>query len=216
MQKINFQNLPSTTTPINATNLNAIQSNIEDVFNGTVPATALQISNSAANQKSTLICKRTDLGNQIEFGIGAGGTNRGIFDEALQKWLFHTDGTDVYVDGKKVSDYMYDSGWQNITPTTGTWSYCQIRRIGKVVHFRAYASSLGVPSGAFITIPAGYRPSQNENAYGENGWVSAPTIARWWFNTDGSVGIDWSLSLVNGTNITENTWKRVFHTWFID
>ena len=36
MQKINFQNLPSTTTPINATNLNAIQTNVEDVFNGNV------------------------------------------------------------------------------------------------------------------------------------------------------------------------------------
>lgn len=34
MQKINFQNLPSTATPINATNLNAIQSNVENVFNG--------------------------------------------------------------------------------------------------------------------------------------------------------------------------------------
>ena len=34
MQKINFQNLPSTTTPINATNLNAIQTNVENVFNG--------------------------------------------------------------------------------------------------------------------------------------------------------------------------------------
>lgn len=34
MQKINFQNLPGTTTPVNATNLNALQSNVEDVFNG--------------------------------------------------------------------------------------------------------------------------------------------------------------------------------------
>lgn len=33
MQKINFQNLPSTTTPINATNLNAIQSNAETAIN---------------------------------------------------------------------------------------------------------------------------------------------------------------------------------------
>lgn len=37
MQKINFQNLPSTATPINATNLNAIQSNVEDVFDGSEP-----------------------------------------------------------------------------------------------------------------------------------------------------------------------------------
>ena len=37
MQKINFQNLPSTTTPVNATNLNALQDNVEDVFDGDVP-----------------------------------------------------------------------------------------------------------------------------------------------------------------------------------
>lgn len=34
MQKINFQNLPNTTTPVNATYLNDLQDNIEDVFNG--------------------------------------------------------------------------------------------------------------------------------------------------------------------------------------
>ena len=33
MQKINFQNLPNTTTPINATNLNAIQTNAENAIN---------------------------------------------------------------------------------------------------------------------------------------------------------------------------------------
>ena len=30
MQKINFQDLPSTSTPVNATNLNAIQTNTEN------------------------------------------------------------------------------------------------------------------------------------------------------------------------------------------
>jgi len=34
MKKINFENLPSTNTPINAANLNQIQSNVEEVFNG--------------------------------------------------------------------------------------------------------------------------------------------------------------------------------------
>ena len=29
MQKINFQNLPNTTTPINATNMNQLQTNVE-------------------------------------------------------------------------------------------------------------------------------------------------------------------------------------------
>lgn len=34
MQKINFQNSPSTATPINATNLNAMQTNAETAING--------------------------------------------------------------------------------------------------------------------------------------------------------------------------------------
>ena len=34
MQKINFQDLPSTTTPINSTNLNAMQTNAENAING--------------------------------------------------------------------------------------------------------------------------------------------------------------------------------------
>lgn len=38
MIKIPFSNLPNTTTPLNATNMNALQTNVENVFNGTVPA----------------------------------------------------------------------------------------------------------------------------------------------------------------------------------
>ena len=33
MQKINFQDLPSTTTPISAANLNLLQTNVETAFN---------------------------------------------------------------------------------------------------------------------------------------------------------------------------------------
>lgn len=36
MQKINFENLPSTNTPINATNLNQMQTNTEDAINGII------------------------------------------------------------------------------------------------------------------------------------------------------------------------------------
>lgn len=37
MKKINFNNLPDTTTPINNTNLNTLQNNVEEVFNGNEP-----------------------------------------------------------------------------------------------------------------------------------------------------------------------------------
>lgn len=36
MQKINFQNLPNTTTPVNATNMNQLQTNVENAINGIV------------------------------------------------------------------------------------------------------------------------------------------------------------------------------------
>lgn len=35
MQKITFENLPSTNTPLNASNLNTLQDNVEDAFNNT-------------------------------------------------------------------------------------------------------------------------------------------------------------------------------------
>ena len=43
--------------------------------------------------------RRTDVGIGIDFGIGTGGSNRGVWDEVLNKWIFHTDGTNVYVNG---------------------------------------------------------------------------------------------------------------------
>lgn len=56
MQKINFQNLPNTTTPVNASNLNSLQTNVENAINGTVlynntngSNTTIQLSDSLAN-----------------------------------------------------------------------------------------------------------------------------------------------------------------------
>ena len=70
MQKINFQNLPSTTTPINATNLNAIQTNAETAINdvagdlsdyvdgttamGNIKTTGVSINNVAVGNVATL------------------------------------------------------------------------------------------------------------------------------------------------------------------
>lgn len=65
MEKINFSNLPDTTTPINATNLNTMQDNIEAEI-GT------KISKSAIKTIST----SDDFNNLIETGIYQyGGTN---------------------------------------------------------------------------------------------------------------------------------------------
>lgn len=59
MQKINFQNLPNTTTPVDADNLNDLQDNIEDVFDGTVAmgsikTTGVKINNVDVKNVATL------------------------------------------------------------------------------------------------------------------------------------------------------------------
>ena len=59
MQKITFKNYPDTTTPINNTNLNLLQSNIEDAItdavSGVMSDVSTDISTAVSNLKS-LIC----------------------------------------------------------------------------------------------------------------------------------------------------------------
>lgn len=55
MQKINFQDLPSTTTPINATNLNAIQTNAENAINSIIESGSNANGNWIKYSDGTLI-----------------------------------------------------------------------------------------------------------------------------------------------------------------
>lgn len=74
MQKINFQNLPNTTTPINATNLNAIQTNVENVFNGNEVAGNMIVESISSKN---MFDKNAVLNNYELIGSGsyAGGIN---------------------------------------------------------------------------------------------------------------------------------------------
>lgn len=178
MQKINFQNLPSTSTPINATNLNAIQSNAESAIN------------DVAGDLSDYVNGRTSMGNIKATGL----TTTGNITAA---------------------NYS-DSGWVNCQTSQGSWDFCQVRKIGKVVHLRAFASSLGRPNGTIFTIPSGYRPSQQEVFYASAGFLTGYTIVRTYVNTDGSVGMDWNINMGSGQDVTANTWKRFNYTYFVD
>lgn len=115
------------------------------------------------------------------------------------------------------SDLPQDSGWINVTIETGTWTTAKVRKIGKIVEFYAYGTSIPGNGGIqYFTIPSGYRPSNDLQTYGYNGWVNYPTIARWYILTNGKVGIEWCLSLTNGSQVNENTWKRIHVTYFTD
>lgn len=56
MQKINFQNLPNTTTPVNATNLNDLQDNVEDAIDGIIDSGSNANGNYIKYVDGTMIC----------------------------------------------------------------------------------------------------------------------------------------------------------------
>ena len=62
MQKITFEDLPSTNTPINATNLNAIQTNAETAINSVVESGSNANGNWIKYSDGTMICHRIATG----------------------------------------------------------------------------------------------------------------------------------------------------------
>lgn len=83
MVKINFQDLPSTNTPINAQNLNAVQTNVENEINATKTALETEIdgvveSGSNADGRyvkfkdGTMICTKTVTQNDLAFTFQQG------------------------------------------------------------------------------------------------------------------------------------------------
>lgn len=68
MNKINFQNLPNETTPINASNLNTMQQNIEEAINS-------KSSLPAGGDEGQILAKASNQDNDVEWidNIGQGG-----------------------------------------------------------------------------------------------------------------------------------------------
>jgi hypothetical protein len=70
MQKINFENLPSTNTPINATNLNAIQDNTESAINSAINSVISTIASLISVDYLDDIEGSITIGNiGIEWGV---------------------------------------------------------------------------------------------------------------------------------------------------
>ena len=63
MEKINFKDLPNTSTPINATNLNAIQTNTENAINGIIDSGSNDNGKWIKFSDGTMICMVTKTKN---------------------------------------------------------------------------------------------------------------------------------------------------------
>ncbi len=62
--------------------------------------------------------KRTDTGVETMFGVGAGGTNHGIYSTKLNTWLIHADDSKGYLFGDRIS--FNSSGDLNLAGTLKT------------------------------------------------------------------------------------------------
>lgn len=94
-------NLTSTSTT------DALSANQGRVLNGKfssyLPLTGGTLTGGVHVQKSSddtyFYAKRTDTGTEIAMGIGAGGTNHGLYSLTLKKWMIYGDASNVYLNG---------------------------------------------------------------------------------------------------------------------
>lgn len=216
-----FKDLPDTSTPLTADNLNrnvivvdTANTNLNNykldgIYYFGVSYVPLNVPAGVVNGWCQVFSSTNneEFIKQIFYRLGTANSND--FETYVRTYTSEWSSWKKY----KIDE---DTGWINCTTLTGTWNYAKIRRIGKIVFLDAYASSLDGNTGNKLQLPVGFIPPQQISVYGTTGWVSAPTIARWYISTNGYVGIDWVLSLINGSNVTENTWKRIQTTFFVD
>lgn len=192
MQKITFQDLPSTTTPINATNLNAIQTNVEDVFNGNTPTGDLIVN--SVKTKNLL-----DKSIIVQGDITGGGTTRLNTRQVL--WL--NAGTYTFSCLNLASPYewgiqiqnigipplsawptlIYETGWkstttQTFTLTTAGWFTLMIRKNDNSTITPSNVASLNfqLEKGSTAT---SYAPYQNLDNSMENYSTDEKLIGTW-------------------------------------
>lgn len=92
MKKINFEDLPSTNTPLSAENLNSIQSNIEDVFNGNEPMGSIVVDDISCKNKFQILTQSLSaygvtLTHNVDGSISIKGTSTSssVYLTALKK-----------------------------------------------------------------------------------------------------------------------------------
>lgn len=97
MEKINFQDLPSTSTPLNSTNLNQMQANMEDAI---IPIKLVTISDTAPGSATTGDMYYNTADNKVYTAIGtntwdSGNTPRydGFYINTTDNTLFYYNGT---------------------------------------------------------------------------------------------------------------------------
>ena len=106
MKKINFENLPSTNTPINSTNLNQVQDNVEKVFNGEESMGSIVVED--------IECKNLFNKNTITIDRGISTATGDLYG---QTGLFTTD----YINVANLSDIAWNGEYTSANKPWGAF-----------------------------------------------------------------------------------------------
>ena len=212
MQKINFKNLPSTDTPLNAENLNLLQQNIENEFTGT----------NIFKFKGALDYT-TNFNSQNITGTGYYDYNGYIGDDTgkyrptntkclgillvfyaksynMLTQVFYGSAGEIYYrffqDGSWAPWMVIeakDSGWINLPLEAGISvgsivGKAQYRKVGKIVYIRGDVRGISGAGTTFAKLPSGYRPSSQHYFLSE---ASGKRYSRNYISTNGDLVLEW-------------------------
>ena len=69
------------------------------------------VRGKTADKDVRVRAKRTDKNVEVWLGVGSSGTNHGVFSIPLNKWIIHSDGSKVYLNGYSTDVLMKAAGY---------------------------------------------------------------------------------------------------------
>ena len=192
-ERVNWENLPSTNTPVNADNLNKMDEGIANAVEKTGDTLTGSLKFNNKDDFEAIRKTRTLNGTDylLTVGLGGNGSARMEFvkvpDNVLSSVEARSDGIYNGKTNKKLAEQ--ESSRVNITANTGTLVTNNSYKIGNVVGLNAKFSGVSVTAGntppVLCTLPSGYYNSSVEMS--AIAVASSGTHVNCWIRTNGQV-----------------------------
>lgn len=110
-----------------------------------------------------------------------------------------------------------DTGWVNITPTKGTWTYLKYRKIGETVNMRGHATAYtwaGAAGEKVAGLPTALTSKLPANIYFW-GSCGGKRIAKMGIAPNGGLFLDSITYIPDGSNVTTSYWLNFNITYML-
>lgn len=160
------------------------------------------VTHGKANADAMTKTTRTDTGRSVAFGVGAGGTNAGVYDNNKGKWLLHADNDNTYMNGACVdvtSSTTASDFFTHYSANVTSVNSGQASRWGKIcqvhvsVKMNTAISAGNISNTKIGTLKSGYRP---KTITALTSGTAGP-VCSFHVETDGSVYVDATHSAVS-------------------